>query len=348
MRNLDVSRWAVIGPKDDSGLGRMISMLMPVLGINRLIAIPSDRLPDIDLVPPHETRLPIGASVEELKAQLQGLQGIIFFERCEWHPELVPTAKQLGIKTVCVPMWEWFAGYKPVWKDVDLIACPVEYTIEVVNSYGLHQTTHLTWPVDIATLPERKVASPAKLFIHSAGIVDAQDRKGTADTIRAFSKVKNPDIRLIVRMQKEAKMPKGDDRIDIRVGNIPDYTELYREGDVAIQPSKMEGLGFNVIEPVTCGIPTITTDYPPMNEFITDPRMLVKPRWGKRKAFPTAWIPHAHLRIPQTGDLARKIQWCAENDLSEISRANRQRALEKYDRPRVHKEWFEALDKLLQ
>lgn len=345
--SLDLTKWGVIGPKDDSGLGRMISMLMPVMGIKRLIAIPSDRLPDIDLIPPFETRLPNGASTSELERELEGLQGLFFFERCEWHPELVPTAKRMGIKTVCVPMWEWFAGYKKDWKDVDLIACPTDFTIAVVNSYGFMQTTHLTWPVDVESLPQRSVAGPARLFVHSAGIVDAQDRKGTADTIRAFRRVKNPDIRLIVRMQKDAKMPEIDDRIEIRIGNIPDYTELYREGDTAIQPSKMEGLGFNVLEPFCCGFPTITMDYSPMNEFITDPRLLVKPRWGKRKAFPTAWIPHAHLRIPQTGDLARKIQWCAENDLSEISRQNRQIALERYDRDRIRDEWCRALDSIL-
>lgn len=323
-------------------------MMKTALGIQRHIAIPSDRLEDIDAVPPFETWLSPKASFEEVLQQMEGLQGIFFFEHMNWHPQMLEAAQKLGVKTVCIPMWEWFSGHKPEWKGVDLIACPSKWTLKVVQSYGMTNSDFLTWPVDVDQLPERSVTGPGKHFFHNAGLVDAQDRKGTADSINAFRRVKNPDLRLTVRMQKEAKMPRTDDRIEIQVGNIPDYAELYKQGDVAIQPSKMEGIGFMVLEPFCCGIPTITTDYPPMNEFITDPRMLVRPQWGKRKAFPTAWIPHAHLRIPQTGDLARKIQWCADNDLSEISKANRQKALEKYDRQRVQKEWFEALDKLLQ
>ena len=323
-------------------------MLKRALGIERHICIPSDRLEDHALDGPLESWLAPNEPVSRVVEELDGLQGIFFFERCEWHPQLVSTARSLGVKNVCIPNWEWFGGNDPVWRSVDLLACPSMWTLSVVQSYGFENSAYLTWPLDPAHLPERHITGPAKDFFHNAGLVDSQDRKGTADAILAFRKVKNPDLRLIVRMQKEAKLPRADNRIDIQIGNIPDYAELYRQGDVAIQPSKMEGIGFMVLEPFCCGIPTITTDYPPMNEYITNPCMLSKPRWGKRKAFSTAWIPHAHLRIPQTGDLAQKIQWCSENDLSEISRANRQTALEKYDRLRIQKEWFEALDKLVQ
>ena len=46
----------------------------------------------------------------------------------------------------------------------------------------------------------------------------------------------------------------------MRTGNLKDPADLYKEGDAAIQPSRMEGLGFMVLEPVCCGMPVITTD----------------------------------------------------------------------------------------
>jgi len=348
LAELDFSRWGVVARKDDSGFGRQAQMLKRALGFNRHIAIPSDRLEDHKLEGPEESWLGPNEADDRVREELDGLQGVFFFERCEWHPSLVPVAKSMQVKSVCIPNWEWFSGVNPIWRGVDYFACPSKWTAKVVQSYGFRNACFITWPLDPIHLPKRQVSGPAQLFVHNAGLVDSQDRKGTADTILAFRKVINPDIRLIVRMQKEAKLPNLDSRIQVEVGNIPDHTELYKHGDVAIQPSKMEGIGFMVLEPFCCGIPTITTDYPPMNEYVEDPRMLVKPRWRKRQAFPTQWIPHAHLRIPQTGDLARKIAWCAENDLTEISRRNREIALERYDHDKIVREWSEALEQLVK
>ena len=62
------------------------------------------------LVEPRDTLLDSKCSVSELESKLTGLQGVIFFERPNWRPELLPTARRIGLRTVCVPMWEWFCG----------------------------------------------------------------------------------------------------------------------------------------------------------------------------------------------------------------------------------------------
>ena len=322
-------------------------MLKRALNLKRHIAIPSDRLDDRQLTGPHETWLRPDEPVERVEEELDGLQGVVFFERPEWHPELVPTAKRMAVKTVSVPNWEWFCGHDPKFRQTDFYACPSRWTVQVVRQYGYTNASHVTWPMDVNDLPERNVSGPARLFLHNAGLVDVQDRKGTADTIRAFCKVRRPDIRLLVRLQKKADLPGGDDRVEIRVGNLDDHADLYREGDCAIQPSKMEGVGFMVLEPFCCGLPTITLDYPPMNEYVEDRRMLARPQWFRRRAFSTAWVPHAHLRIPRRGDLADRIAWCADHDLGEISKANRAAALERFDRKRMQIEWATVLQGVL-
>ena len=111
-------------------------------------------------------------------------------------------------------------------------------------------------------------------------------------------------------------MPSLDDRIEVRIGQCGNHAELYATADVAVQPSKMEGVGYMVIEPFASGMPVITTDYPPMNEYVNSRELLVRTRWFNRKAFSTTWAKHAHLRLPDIRDLARKIEWCAENDMS--------------------------------
>jgi glycosyltransferase involved in cell wall biosynthesis len=157
---------------------------------------------------------------------------------------------------------------------------------------------------------------------------------------------KRKDIRLRVRLQKEVDLPAVDSRVEILVGDLKNPEELYQSGDVALQPSKMEGIGFMVIEPYAVGMPVVTTDYPPMNEFVVQPSMLVKPRWFKRKAFPNSWVKQAHLRLPSTRDLCRKIEWCADNDLAEISRQNRRSAEAMFDRDVIRRVWSEHLQRI--
>jgi glycosyltransferase involved in cell wall biosynthesis len=59
--------------------------------------------------------------------------------------------------------------------------------------------------------------------------------------------------------------------------HIPDNVELrpppagndalYQQGDVCVQPSHWEGLGLALLECQAAGLPLVTTDAPPMNEY---------------------------------------------------------------------------------
>lgn len=340
---LDFSKWAVVAHNDDTGFGRMARDVRKVLGLGRHIVIPSERLRDWPVEGAEEMKLAPDASEEAVADALAGLQGIIFFERLTWSKHLLGVAKRLGVARVCVPMWEWFTGWDANWNDVDLIACPNHFAEKIVRSYGFRHTVVLPWTVDMDQFAPRKISGPARTFIHNAGLVDANDRKGTSDTINAFRRVKRGDIKLIVRIQKDAKLPALDERIGLRVGNLASAAALYSEGDVAIQPSRMEGLGFMVLEPVCAGMPVITTDYPPMSECVREPEMRCKLQWFKRRAFGTKWIKHAHLRLPSIPDLARRIEWCADNDMTAISAANRAWAEETFDARRTRDVWAKAL-----
>lgn len=342
---VDFSRWAVAAHNDDTGFGRMAADMRTVLGLGGQIVVPSERLADRPLGP-NDRLLRRDDPEAAVEAALAGWDGIVFFERPAWHPRLLEMARARGVRSVCVPMWEWFHGRAREWQACDLFACPSEFSERVVRSYGWRNTCVLPWTLDLARFPARRVTGPARRFVHNAGLVDHDDRKGTRDTIEAFMRVKNPALRLLVRMQKDAPLPPHDSRVEVQVGNLGDPAQLYATGDCAIQPSKMEGIGFMVIEPAVSGLPVITLDYPPMNEAVSQPELRVRKRWFKRRAFPTAWVKHAHLRLPDTGDLARRIAWCATNDLTEVSRANRAWAEARFDRTKLVAAWSEALSAL--
>ena len=86
--------------------------------------------------------------------------------------------------------------------------------------------------------------------------------------------------------------------MEIVVGNLTSVADFYATGDICVQPSKMESIGFLVLEPVCSGMPESSTDYPLMNEYILHTELLCRPRWRKRKAFSSQWIRQAHLISP--------------------------------------------------
>jgi glycosyltransferase involved in cell wall biosynthesis len=344
MKTLDFRQWAVVAHKDDTGLGRQARDIRRVLSLGRHIVIPSERLTDHPLTSPDEVVLAPKDLEARVKEVLQGLQGIVFFERAGWHPDLLRCARELGVATVGVPNWEWFRSYDTNWNYCDLFVCPNNMGLQTVRRYNRTNSIYLPWCLDLDSLPPQSVSGPARTFVHNAGLVDADDRKGTRDTIEAFRRTRRQDIRLIVRLQREAPLPTTDGRIDVQIGNIESHADLYRDVDVAIQPSKMEGIGFMILEAVCAGLPVITTDYPPMNEYVLQPEMRVSTHWWKRKAFPTPWIKHAHLRLPRRSDLVRRIEWCADNDMNPFSRQNRAWAEETFSADHLRRKWSEAFE----
>jgi glycosyltransferase involved in cell wall biosynthesis len=108
----------------------------------------------------------------------------------------------------------------------------------------------------------------------------------------------------------------------------------------------MEGIGFMVLEPVCSGLPVITTNYPPMNEYVQQADLRCRTKWFKRTAFATKWIPHAHLKPPSIRDLTRRMEWAAETDMTPISMYNRKWAEASFEPRLLRETWFEYLDQI--
>jgi glycosyltransferase involved in cell wall biosynthesis len=342
--NIDFSKWAIVSYKDDTGLGRMAEDARRVLGLGCQIVIPSRRLTTKPLAA-GDFLLSSESTDAELEAFLAELDGLILLEKADWTPTLVPLARKLGLAMVAVPMWEWFRREDPLWKLCDLFVCPNQKCHQVLRSAGFTNCAVLPWLLDLSRFPDRKVKGSARLFVHNAGLVDADDRKGTSATIESFKHVSDPELRLLVRLQKSAARPEGDSRIELRIGNMPDPASLWQEGEVAIQPSKMEGIGFMILEPICSGMPVITLNAAPMNEYAAE--LLVTPKWFSRKAWAAQWVSHASLRIPRVFQIAEKIRFCAETDLEPISRRQRSWAEETFSPETLRAKWVQALQPLV-
>lgn len=337
--------WAVVSYKDDTGLGRMAEDARRVLGIQRQIVMPSRRLAGKALGE-GEFLLSPDRSEIELRDFLGELEGLVVFEKADWTSTLLPIAKEMKLPIAAVPMWEWFRRDDPLWACCDLLVCPNDQCFEIVSHAGFENVARLPWALDLARLPHRVVTGPGRAFIHNAGLVDQDDRKGTRDTITAFAKASCSDARLLVRIQQTTDLPPWDERTEVRIGNTTSPRDLWATGDVAIQPSKMEGIGLMVLEPICAGIPVITLDAPPMNEYAAE--LLAEPRWLSRNSFAAQWAPQARLRIPAIRSLVQLIERASQMDLSAISLRQRSWAEETFNAEKLRTDWSRLLTAIPQ
>jgi 1,2-diacylglycerol 3-alpha-glucosyltransferase len=87
---------------------------------------------------------------------------------------------------------------------------------------------------------------------------------------------------------------------------------LYHKGKIMLFPTKLEGLGLPLFEALSSGLPVITTNAPPMNEFIRDGyngllvNVAFRTTRGDNVAFPE--------EIIDMGDLAFKMAKLANDE----------------------------------
>lgn len=344
MPSLDLTtRWAIVGVKDETGTGRMSQELRRCLAPIRHLVAPSYRLK----AKPLEGDEPLAATEDEMRAQFAGLQGIIVFEDTEWALAAIRAAHAQGVRVVFIVLWEWLRFYVPEMRLCDLMVCLHGMAWKVTRKLGFRNTARLTWPLDLSPLPARHITGPARRFAHNVGLFEKDDRKSTLLTLEAFARVRRPEIELVVRVQNELPVRVDDPRVQIESRHLENHADLYRLGDVAVQPSKCEGLGFMLLEAIASGLPVLTTDYPPMNEFVRQRTMRASTRWGRFPAEQTSYVHQAHFKIPRVASLARRIEWCASHDLGPISADNRAWAEQTFAPDRVRSEWLAEFDRLI-
>lgn len=341
-------RFAVVGYKDDTGIGRQCHNMKTVLQIGFHLVSPSTRLQGHVLDNKSDRILLFDASPSEVETLLNGLQGVVVIERSKWNPNLFEVVKKLNKILILVPNWEWFDPDDECYRLVDLFVVHSWHTLNFLTSKGYRNVVRLTPPVDLCLLPRRTIKGRATMFFHNAGIIDRNDRKGTFATMRAWQSRRGTNSRLVVRYQKSDLRMLASGKIGtmhIQQGSLVNVAGLYKSGHCAIQPSRLEGLGYMVLEPILCGIPTITTDLAPMNEW-RNGTICCRASISNDKSLPEErGIGSAALGDVDVPSLGSLIEALEDQDLTRLSRS----ALElrkQFRHADVRREWIRALDDL--
>lgn len=236
---------------------------------------PLYNIPEVTWAKP--SRLPVSYSfdLKEFRKwlELNSIQVAFFNEQYWWEPIIL--CHNLGIKTGAYIDY-YTKETVPLFSSYDFLICNTKRHFSVFNNFD--QSFYIPWgteiekfrPITFDLLNQEFIT-----FFHSCAATP--ERKGTDQIIKAFSLTsgpgklvihtqisinkKFPELRnLVNRLTKEGKL--------ILVNKTVGAPGLYHLGDIYLYPSRLEGIGLTMAEALSSGLPLVTTDYPPMNEFV--------------------------------------------------------------------------------
>jgi glycosyltransferase involved in cell wall biosynthesis len=265
-------RIGLVGWNSKFGLGHVNRDLARELDVVAWLAPVSESSPELLPVCRYA---PSDISDRELAEWLDRLDVVIFVEQPAF-PRLTQVARQLGIPVICIPHWEWIEPGLEWVEDVDLMICPTRHTLEILRQwkrrFGFSWDLELVpWPIDVRRFRFReRQQCRSFLFVGGRGGCKAKltgrdeivRRKGLSVLLRAAEIL--PHCQFIVYSEeKRSSWP-----ANVSVGRFATHNhQLYREGDVCVQPSYWEGIGLPLLECQAAGIPLVTIDAAPMNEY---------------------------------------------------------------------------------
>jgi len=185
-----------------------------------------------------------------------------------------------GVRIIGRFVWEHFTRehLHPARAAYDVVYSVTRCEQERYAGWGL-ETPRVPWGIhpELLDVPIRRSDDGLVRFVFPGGFLG--HRKPAEPVIEAFTRAAGENLRLLVKAQVErARLERlvpiieADGRIELRLADDPWHEHLaaIAANDVALSPSRWEGLGLPLYEAVAFGMPTIANDDPPMNEVVVD------------------------------------------------------------------------------
>lgn len=337
-------RLALVGWSADSGLGRELSDAARNLPVTAVFVLRNFRKP---------TREDLLGSVPRQLAQsepptLSEMETFI----TRWRPDRILTWEnpgswefpdlweRRGISWTQVVHWDWFDPSKlEIWKTADLIAPNRVCQEGLKKRYGLSSRL-LPVPVDTERLPFRR-RERANRFVSLYGYGGPDERRSIREIYSAWRILAQEAPPLTITAQCPIPRWEADNppsSVEVRVGVLPEPADIWKDADIAVQPSRYEGVGLSLLEAQACGVPVLTVDAPPMNEIAPD---LVVPSAYTATSRPSRNDIQAWVVSPEA--LACRVRELKGKDISALSERVAKRVRNLYSWHALKETWLEAL-----
>jgi len=232
-----------------------------------------------------------------------------------------------------IPNPEWYCASKEVFDTLDLILCRTKEIERIFKKKG-KKTYYLSF-----TSPDAKISGIAKDFNSWVHIAGNSPQKGTGAVTRTWLKNKNFPHTTIIRWTPSVLK-------DAKISNLTwlsthqpyeNVRLLQNQSGIHLCVSETEGFGHYLMEAMSCEAVILTTDAPPMNEFITDKRCLVPyESKSKQRLAMNYYVSDHDLEVFVKGLLN-----LSEDELMAIGKANRANYL------RIKENFYIRLKKLM-
>lgn len=200
-------------------------------------------------------------------------------------------AKERGVATIQQYNYEFLDYYKrPHLPKPTILAAPTEWNIDKVRAMGIAPVFSWPVPVNRGEVPFREIKE-CTTFVHVVGRPAVHDRNGTIPFLRAAQRIgQNFKYKLFVQPPNDPTAIKYfqpvldvinevKDEINLEViENAPNYSDIYKAGDVLVLPRKYGGLCLPMQEALSAGMPVIMTDISP------------------NRTLPSSWLVKADFR----------------------------------------------------
>ncbi len=216
-----------------------------------------------------------------------------------------------------MPNAEWCREGEELIKKFDLILCRTKETERI-----FHSITPKTYYLGFTSLDKHQ-NGVKKRFDHFLHLKGKSEQKGTNKILKLWAKKPNfPKLTLLTVSGKNPKLK----NLEFKRKFLPEetVTSLQNTCGIHLCPSETEGFGHYISEAMSTGAVVVTTNAPPMNEFITDPRCLVQ----YKRTTPQYLATNYYVDQKDLGMVIEKLRKLPKKELRKIGRENRRRYLE--------------------
>ena len=273
----------------------------------------------------------LSQDVEILETELIKLgHRVTFFEETDFktiqHADINILVQPLNLMSlpyakvnILIPNAEWCYFTPQQLAQFHMILCKTREGARIFKAFNAN-TVYLGF-----TCQDRYDASHKKNYKSPLHLVGASTQKGTDTVVKTW--LKNPQWPklTLLRHKGNVSYPPAKN-IEIISTYLPrgELIAIQNRCGLHICPSETEGFGHYLMEGLSCGAVVVTTDAPPMNEFVSDKRCLA----GYERTTPMQLAANYYVDSKKLDKVVTDLLSLSNEELEEMSKKNRALYLE--------------------